>query len=123
MVIQIDDHYINVKEKITQVIRNILVLKDLVSTAASASPPVAIVCASMTIALLMFIRADDQEKGLLDGLEKASGLIPCLCMMEDLDFTKRFKEGLVSLYGKVLEFQARALCFLQKHTLERPEYV
>ncbi|KAJ5768882.1 hypothetical protein N7520_003441, partial [Penicillium odoratum] len=129
MVIQIDDHYIHVKEKIMQAIWNVLVLKDLVSTAASTSPPVAIVCACMTVALLMFIRADDQEKDLLEGLEKTSGLIPRLRMMEDLylksnislpsDFTKQFKEELVSLYGRVLEFQARALCFLQRHTLER----
>ncbi|KAJ6004873.1 hypothetical protein N7540_012672 [Penicillium herquei] len=129
MVIHIDDHYINVKEKLIKAIRNVLVLKDLVTTAASASPPVAIVCASMTVALLMFIRADDQDKALLDGLEKTSGLIPRLRMMEDLylhssislasDFMERFKEGLVSLYSKVLEFQARALCFLQKNTFKR----
>jgi ankyrin repeat protein len=34
-------------------------------------------------------------------------------------FMEKLKEALVLLYCKVLEFQARALCFLQKNTLSR----
>ncbi|KAJ5300841.1 ribosomal protein L38e [Penicillium atrosanguineum] len=127
--IQIDDRYIKVREQVARAIRNVLVLKDIVSTAVSANPPVAIVWAGVTVSLLLFIRAEDEESNLLDGLEKTSDLIPRLCMMEDLylhsstivsrNFMERFKGGLVSLYCKVLEFQARALCFLQKNAFSR----
>lgn len=64
----------------------------------------------------------EQQDKLLEGLEKVSSLIPCLHMMEDLyfksglnvhgDFMDQFKEALISLHCKVLEFQAHALCFL-----------
>ncbi|KAJ5560315.1 hypothetical protein N7513_002714 [Penicillium frequentans] len=128
-VVQIDDHYVHVRERLIKAIRNVLVLKDFVSTAAAASPPVAIVCAGMAVSLLLFIRAEDQEESLLEGLEKTSDLIPRLHMMEGLylhsnsnipsEFMERFKGGVVSLYCKVLEFQARALCFLQKNALSR----
>ncbi|KAJ9483560.1 hypothetical protein VN97_g9836 [Penicillium thymicola] len=129
LVIQIDDHYIKVREQLVRAIRNVLVLKDLVTAAASASPPVAIICAGMTVSLILFIRAADQEESLLEGLEQTSGLIPRLRMTEDLylnsdakvadDFMEKFKEGLVSLYCQVLEFQARSLCFLRKNAFSR----
>ncbi|KXG51333.1 uncharacterized protein PGRI_093450 [Penicillium griseofulvum] len=129
LVIQIDDHYIKVREKLVRAIQNVVVLKDAVNMASAASPPVAIACAGITVSLLLFIRAADQEDSLLNGLEKTSELIPRLRMMEDLylhsdadvhdDFTEKFKDGLVLLYCKVLEFQARALCFLQKNSLSR----
>lgn len=51
--VRVDDHYIGVRDQLTRLIRNILVLKDVVSTAASASPPAAIVCAGMTVSLLV----------------------------------------------------------------------
>ena len=67
----------------------------------------------------------EQKDSLLKGLEKTSALIPQLHMMEDLylhsdanvadDFMDKFKEGLISLYCKIVEFQARALCFLRKN--------
>ncbi|KAJ5493989.1 hypothetical protein N7463_010076 [Penicillium fimorum] len=129
LVIQIDDRYIKVREQLVRAIRNVLVLKDLVTAAASASPPVAMVCAGMTVTLILFIRAADQEESLLEGLEKTSGLIPRLRMTEDLylnsdakvsdDFMEKFKEGLVSLYCQVLKFQARSLCFLQQNVFSR----
>lgn len=51
--VRVDDHYIGVRDQLTRLIRNILVLKDVVNTAASASPPAAIVCAGMTVSLLV----------------------------------------------------------------------
>ena len=71
----------------------------------------------------------DQKDSLLKGLEKTSDLIPQLHMMEGLylhpdanvpnDFMDKFKEGLVSLYCKSVEFQARALCFLRKNSFSQ----
>jgi hypothetical protein len=53
LVVQVDDRLIKVREQLARVVRNVLVFKDLVSTAASASVPVAIVCAGMTVSLLV----------------------------------------------------------------------
>ncbi|KAJ5766207.1 uncharacterized protein N7511_003823 [Penicillium nucicola] len=129
LVFQFNDHSIKVREQLGRVIRNILVLKDLVSSAASSSPPAAIVCASITFSLTLFIRAEDQDSELLNGLEKISGMLPRLQMMENLylpyhanlsgNFMEKFQEALVLLYCKILEFQARALCFLEKNTARR----
>lgn len=71
----------------------------------------------------------EQKDSLLKGLEKTSVLIPQLHMMEDLylnsdanvadDFMDKFKEGLISLYCKIVEFQARVLCFLRKNSFSQ----
>jgi hypothetical protein len=55
LVVQINDHYIKVRERLVQAIQNVLVLKDVVNTASVASPPVAIVCAGFTVSLLVSI--------------------------------------------------------------------
>lgn len=49
--ISIDGHYINVKEKLYRAMKNVLVLKDVITTAASACPPAAIACAGLTVSL------------------------------------------------------------------------
>ncbi|CAG7918233.1 unnamed protein product [Penicillium olsonii] len=123
-VIRIDDRYFKVREQLTRVIRNVVAMKDLVTTAASSSPPAALACAGVTVCLLLFIQAADQKDSLLQGLEATSGLIARLDAMEGLylksetnvpaDFMVKFKAGLISLYCKILEFQARALYFLRK---------
>ncbi|KAJ5343588.1 uncharacterized protein N7506_003412 [Penicillium brevicompactum] len=125
--ISIDGHYINVKEKLYRAMKNILVLKDVITTAASACPPAAIACAGVTVSLMLIIRAHDQNDSLLTGLEKTSDLLPRLYLTERLymkpntnlsgDFVSKFKAGLVSLYSKILEFQARALCYLSEFWL------
>lgn len=77
----------------------------------------------------LYIQAVEQQDKLLGGLEKVSFLIPRLHMMEDLylksnsnicdDFMGGFKETLISLYCKVLEFQAQTLCFLWKNSFSQ----
>lgn len=49
----IGDQKICVRDKIIAVIKNILVVKDIISTAASTSPPAAIACAAVTLSLLV----------------------------------------------------------------------
>lgn len=51
--ISIDDHHIKVKDQLYGVINNVLVLKDIINTAASACAPAAIVCAGVTVSLLV----------------------------------------------------------------------
>lgn len=51
--VRFDDRCIGVRDQFTRLIRNILVLKDIVNTAASASPPAALACAGLTVSLLV----------------------------------------------------------------------
>ncbi|KAJ5934555.1 hypothetical protein N7466_004102 [Penicillium verhagenii] len=121
----IGDQNVSVRDKVTKVMRNILVVKDVINTAATASPPAAIACAAMTVSLLLFIQAVEQREVLLQGLDKTSAIILRIHKMDDLylhlnetsdDFIEKFEETLTSLCCKLLEFQARALCYLQKNS-------
>lgn len=75
------------------------------------------------------MQAVEQHESLLQGLETTSALIPRLRLMEELylcpstelnpDLMTKFIENLVLLYAKIIEFQARALCYLRKHPVSR----
>ncbi|EZF32372.1 hypothetical protein H101_04035 [Trichophyton interdigitale H6] len=114
------------REKMTKVCRNILVFKDIISPAAASSPPAAIACAGVTVGLLLFIQAMEQHDTLLKGLEITSSLIPRLHIIEihflgcdsnlSADLTRTLENDLVLLCSKVLEFQSRAICYLQKRS-------
>ncbi|KAJ6084525.1 hypothetical protein N7486_011325 [Penicillium sp. IBT 16267x] len=106
-------------------------VKDIVSAAASASPPAAIACVGVTVCLMLFIQGVESQNDLLQGLDTTATLIPRLHMMEDLylhsdsvteltvEFIQTFKAKFTTLLSKVLEFQARALCYLQRGSLAR----
>ena len=49
----IGDQNVSVQDQVTKVMRNILVVKDVINTAASASPPAAIACAAVTVSLMV----------------------------------------------------------------------
>ncbi|KAJ5727277.1 hypothetical protein N7493_005097 [Penicillium malachiteum] len=121
----IGDQGVSVQDQVIKVMRNILVVKDVISTAAFASPPAAIACAAVSVSLLLFIQAAGQRDVLLQGLEKTSALILRIHKMDDLylhsketsdDFIAKFEETLTSLCCKLLEFQTRTLCYLQKNS-------
>lgn len=128
-VVRINDDDIEVREQLTRVIDNVLKFKDVITQAASLSPPVAILWAGLTVSLLLFTRSVKQEKSLLDGLETIPRLVTRLRTMEDsllhpgasmpTDLLEKFKDTLVSSYCEVLEFQSRALCLLQKNKIRR----
>lgn len=52
-IIHFGDHFFRVRDQLTRIFKNILVVKDLVNTAASGTPPVAIACAGVTVSLLV----------------------------------------------------------------------
>ncbi|KAB8231640.1 uncharacterized protein BDW43DRAFT_320666 [Aspergillus alliaceus] len=124
-VIHIGNRSMTVRDQLTKVFKNILAIKDIVNTAASASPLALLACASITACFVMVVQAVEQHAVLLQGLELISGLIPRLHVMEDLylhsqtkqaiDIVGKFQETLVSTYSKILEFQARALCHVHRH--------
>ncbi|KAJ5778645.1 hypothetical protein N7520_001891 [Penicillium odoratum] len=126
-------HYREVsgQDLLTTIFQNVLKVKDIVNTAASASTPAAIACAGVTVCLVLFIQGVEQHKALLKGLDTTAALIPRLCIMENLylhsqssakltdEFTERFKERFMIMLGKILEFQARALCCLRRESFTR----
>ncbi|KAJ5735860.1 uncharacterized protein N7483_000985 [Penicillium malachiteum] len=125
----IGDHGASIKEQTAKVFQKILMLKDVFNTAASTSPPAAIACAGVAVALLLFIQTVEHQGSLLKGLDVLAALIPRIYMLEDLylspgitpssEFAEKFKAGLISLVCKVLEYQARALCYLDKNWISQ----
>lgn len=79
----------------------------------------------------LLVQAVEQHATLLKGLDSISALICRLHIMEDLyrsraklplldpkhpvPMKQKFEANLTALYSKILEFQARALCYLRKH--------
>ena len=57
-IIHFGDHFIRVRDQLTRIFKNIIVLKDVINTAASSSPPVAVACASVTVSLLVKLSAE-----------------------------------------------------------------
>ncbi|EFR04868.1 sex-determining protein fem-1 [Nannizzia gypsea CBS 118893] len=114
------------REKLTKVCRNVLVFKDVITPTAAASPPVAIACAGVIVGLLLLIQAMEQHDTLLKGLETTSSLISRLHVIEShflhrdanlsADLMRSLENDMVLLCYKVLEFQSRAICYLQKQS-------
>ncbi|GIJ98076.1 hypothetical protein Aspvir_000186 [Aspergillus viridinutans] len=125
-VVTLGGHSIEVEDRLTRTFRNVLIVKDIIHTAAAASPPAAVACAGV----MLVVQAVEQHESLLRGLETTSALIPRLHLMEDLylqhpnakvtaRLRKEFSGTLTLLYSKVIEFQARAICYLRNHSVSR----
>ncbi|KAL4782361.1 ankyrin repeat protein [Aspergillus varians] len=114
------------RERLTKVCQNILLVKDIVQSATAASPPAAIACAGVTVGLLLFIQAMEQHETLFKGLEMISSLVPRLHVIEhyflrrdtpvDANLRRTTEKDMIQLCVKVLEFQSRAICYLEKQT-------
>ncbi|KAL4997728.1 hypothetical protein BDV10DRAFT_194905 [Aspergillus recurvatus] len=114
------------RETLKKVCQNIVLVKEVISPAAATSPPAAIACAGITVGLLLFIQAMEQHEILLQGLDTISSLIPRLHVIEhhflhrdaglSADVRRMLEKDIIQLYSKVLEFQCRAICHLQKRT-------
>ncbi|OGM47648.1 hypothetical protein ABOM_004315 [Aspergillus bombycis] len=125
-VIHLGNHHVGVGEQITNISKNVVAIKDLVSPAASASPPASLACAGIIACFSMVVQVAEQHTLLLKGLESTSGLILRLHVMEKLylnsqnkhaiDLRAELQDTLVSLYSKILEFQARAVCYVHRHS-------
>ncbi|KAK6835207.1 hypothetical protein RU639_002115 [Aspergillus parasiticus] len=124
-VIHLGQHSVGVGEQISNISKNVLAIKELVTSAASSSPPASIACAGIIACFSIVLQAAEQHALLLKGLESTSGLVIRLHVMEDLYLNSRaekvthilgdFQDTLVSTYSKVLEFQARAVCYVHRH--------
>ncbi|KAI9039296.1 uncharacterized protein KD926_009738 [Aspergillus affinis] len=114
-VFRLGEHTFEVREQLVRVSKKSLAPKDIITAGASASPPAAIACAALTTCFA--------------GLESTSALIPRLCFTESLylepqakvsiGFLGKLQETFVSVYSKILEFQARAVCYLHRYSISQ----
>lgn len=51
----------------------------------------------------------------MEDLYRSSAKLPSLNPKHSIPFEQKFEVNLTALYSKILEFQARALCYLRKH--------
>ncbi|OQD68167.1 hypothetical protein PENPOL_c003G02254 [Penicillium polonicum] len=133
------------RKKLTKVCQNILLVKDIVNSAAAASPPAAIAFAGITAGLLvnpsihvlsallifqqLFIQAMEQHESLLRGLGSIASLLPRLHVIEQhfllretglsAELRTSLERDVIVLCAKVLEFQSRAVCYLGKPTAKQ----
>ncbi|OJJ70220.1 hypothetical protein ASPBRDRAFT_105584, partial [Aspergillus brasiliensis CBS 101740] len=123
-VVNLGTHAIVVRDQLTKVFQNLLAIKDIVTTAANASLPASIACAGIMACFTTVIQAAEQHSQLLQGLGSISELICRLHVMErlylnsdtkqDTGLLDNLRKNMISFYSKILEFQARALCYLHK---------
>jgi hypothetical protein len=59
--VQFSDHKVEVRDLLTGAFKNILIAKDLINSAASASPPAAIACAGVTVVLTVSKASPNQR--------------------------------------------------------------
>jgi hypothetical protein len=52
-VVTLGEHGIDMENQLTRAFRNMLILKDVINTAAAASPPAAVACAGVMVSLLV----------------------------------------------------------------------
>ncbi|KAI2994347.1 hypothetical protein CBS147346_10545 [Aspergillus niger] len=122
--IHLGTHTIIVRDQLTKAFQNILAVKDIVTTAANASLPASLACAGIMACFTTVIQAAEQHSHLLQGLESISELICRLHVMErlylhsdtkqDIGLLDDLRKTMISFYSKILEFQARALCYLHR---------
>ncbi|RAK81295.1 uncharacterized protein BO72DRAFT_369375, partial [Aspergillus fijiensis CBS 313.89] len=133
--IQFGDQSVVVQDLVNGLFEKVLVVKGLVDTAASASPPAALACAGLSVVFMFALQATSQQAVLLQTLDYTSSLMCRFQVMEDVyrsgknasdsprgheaDLLKKFEDHLTDLYAAILEFQARAMHYLGKRSIVR----
>ncbi|KAJ5502883.1 hypothetical protein N7463_005757 [Penicillium fimorum] len=133
--VRLGEDNVSIESIFTGIANNVLAVKDIVSTAASADPHVALACAGVTVILSLLIRSVNEHKALLSGFDYTSKLICQFNVIEKLYMSRKdvvlasaddavrfaieFDASMLDLYSGVLEFQARALCHLSRHPISR----
>ncbi|RAH82828.1 hypothetical protein BO86DRAFT_284296, partial [Aspergillus japonicus CBS 114.51] len=133
--IQFGDQAVAVQDLVNGLFEKVLVIKGLVDTAASASPPAALACAGLSVIFMLALQATSQQAILLQTLDYTSSLMCRFQVIEDVyrsgehapvstpghqaDLLQKFEDHLTDLYAAILEFQARALQYLGKRSIAR----
>ncbi|KAJ0352479.1 hypothetical protein COL26b_009191 [Colletotrichum chrysophilum] len=123
-------HAVEVEPHFNNVAKHIITAKDLINSAARADPHASVACAGVIVILTFLIRQIEQREQLFKGLDLVSSIICRYLVMETVfrpriqvdsvskatarDLERDFENNLVNLCAKILEFQARALSYVQR---------
>ncbi|KAH0551420.1 hypothetical protein GP486_007365 [Trichoglossum hirsutum] len=135
------DHTVEVRELLTRTFRNVLAAKEIIvgsaggGVGASSLLPAARACAGAAVILSLLVQAAGQRAVLFRSLDAVSALTCRLHVTEKVyrsrarvasipseqavDLEAKFEANLCALYSQILEFQARALCYLRYHPVVR----
>ncbi|KAF9873361.1 ankyrin repeat protein [Colletotrichum karsti] len=121
---------VNIEPYFNNVAKHIIAAKDLINSASSADSHASVACAGVVVILTFLIRQVEQREHLFKGLELISSLICRYLLVESIyrprsrvasvpeaaakELENDLENNLVNLYSKILEFQARALCYVQR---------
>ncbi|KAH0538836.1 hypothetical protein FGG08_004612 [Glutinoglossum americanum] len=98
--------------------------KDIVAAAAAPCLPASVACAGAMFLLSFCLQAADQRHVFFDGLNTISGSIRRIAEYEGLlckngvQQSEEVEISITAACGSIIEFQARAACFLQLNPLE-----
>ncbi|PYI24364.1 hypothetical protein BO99DRAFT_428006 [Aspergillus violaceofuscus CBS 115571] len=82
--IQFGDQAVAVQDLVNGLFEKVLVIKGLVDTAASASPPAALACAGLSVVFMLALQATSQQAILLQTLDYTSSLMCRFQVIEDV---------------------------------------
>ncbi|KAJ5725594.1 uncharacterized protein N7483_006951 [Penicillium malachiteum] len=115
---------IEVREKVDQIVKIIMVAKDFVSSAASIDPVhVGLPWAGICVLLPLLVNDTTQRDDALAGLKTISELVRRFTEVERLYLkdeqettSQSLERSIVNLYRQVLEYEARAACQFNRNT-------
>ncbi|KAH6716446.1 hypothetical protein BKA61DRAFT_548460, partial [Leptodontidium sp. MPI-SDFR-AT-0119] len=102
----------------------IIASKDIITAAATPCLPASVACAGVAVLLSFCVQAADQRHLLFDGLDTISGSICRIAEYEKLlrnggnQQTGEVTDLITTACCNIIEFQARAACFLQGNPME-----
>ncbi|KAK1703408.1 hypothetical protein BDP67DRAFT_451374, partial [Colletotrichum lupini] len=128
--ISVGSRELDIEPLLRNVSKHIVAARDLISSAAGADPHAALACAGGLVILTFLIRPLEQREHILRGLELTSSLICRYFAMEQVYRSRArleslsaelarklvldLEQNLIKLYSNIIEFQARALCYLHR---------
>ncbi|EXF80835.1 hypothetical protein CFIO01_01206 [Colletotrichum fioriniae PJ7] len=130
LTISIGSRELAIEPMFKNVSKHIVAARDLISSAAGAEPHAALACAGGLVILTFLVRPIEQREHILRGLELTSSLICRYFAMEQVYRSRArleslsaesarkleldLEQNLINLYTNIIEFQARALCYLHR---------
>lgn len=123
--VRVGDHEMEVRSQVEKIGSAVVWANTFITSAVSADPHAALVWAGVSIIVPLLLSGLDQDKALVDGLDKISSLLCRFTVVErvyrervasksgvsdpdSLELRHTFEENMVALYAAVIEYLARA---------------
>ena len=134
---QLGERTIELKTQVDRIVKATLFAKEFVSSAVSAEPQAALAWAGVCMLLPLLLNPEIQKNALVEGLDYISSLVVRFTTIERLyhkqgprpsslldkedfeELSRSFEAQLTKLYSRILNYQARVICQMRRHTLIR----